>query len=89
MYWIGFLVVMQVKHFYLKEENIMDNIKDNEIFNLAFEEILHYNISDINPNDIVKSHVSKKEALNHYRHHDTIFTFYYKHAEDDYTIIEL
>lgn len=67
----------------------MDNIKDNEIFNLAFEEILHYNISDINPNDIVKSHVSKKEALNHYRHHDTIFTFYYKHAEDDYTIIEL
>ena len=64
-------------------------LKDNELFNLAFEEILCYTTSDINPKDVVKSHISKEEALNHYRYHDTIFTFYYKHAEDDYTIIEL
>lgn len=64
-------------------------LKDNELFNLAFEEILHYTTSDINPKDVVKSHISKEEALNHYRYHDTVFTFYYKHGENDYTIIEL
>lgn len=72
----------------------MDNIKQielksNKIFDLEFEEILCYTISDIDPKTIIKSHISKQEAINHYRYHDTIFTFYYKHGEDDYTIIKL